>query len=157
MGLCERSAIFNLALVHHGGRAGIGSPPGPRETFGFRKARRRLVLVFGRVPMIWVVFLWFSHVSGRSGGRADERDNPPRAQACDSSTFALCWVLEGSLAGFLWGAFLRSGPPRGHGERYLKAVWPVFCGVRFGGLAGPGGPGKPSKMWGSGLFFVGAF
>jgi hypothetical protein len=35
---------------------------------------------------------------------------------------------------------------------YLKAVWPGCLGVRFRGLAGPGGPGTPvkhSKMWGA--------
>ncbi len=35
------------------------------------------------------------------------------------------------------------------GPGYLKAVWPDFCWVHFRGLAGPGGPGKPSKMCGA--------
>ena len=31
---------------------------------------------------------------------------------------------------------------------YLQAVWPGFCWVRFGGLAGPGGQGTPSNCGG---------
>ena len=36
-----------------------------------------MLVVFGCFPIILVVFLWFSHVSGRSGGRANGRANPP--------------------------------------------------------------------------------
>jgi hypothetical protein len=36
-----------------------------------------VLIVFDRFPMIWVVFLSFSHVSGRSGGRANGRTGEP--------------------------------------------------------------------------------
>ena len=36
-----------------------------------------ILVVFDSFPMILVVFLWFSHVSGRSGGRANGRTGEP--------------------------------------------------------------------------------
>ena len=53
------------------------------------------------------------------------------------------WVPEGSLAGFIWGAFLRSGRPRRPGKA-LKNVG-GFAPHMFEGLPGPPGPARPQK------------
>ncbi len=53
------------------------------------------------------------------------------------------WVLEGSLAGFLGGAFLRFGRPRGPGKAFQKVGGedPHI----FEGSPGPPGPARPQK------------
>ncbi len=53
--------------------------------------------MFGSFAMILVMSLWFSHVSGGSGGRANGRANPPRAQA---SLIRLIEILKLVLIGF---------------------------------------------------------
>ncbi len=52
-----------------------------------------------------------------------------------SAYYSYYWVPDGSLAGFLEGAFLKSGRPRGPGKAFKKVE----------GLPRPPGPAGPQK------------
>ncbi len=81
-----------------------------------------VLVVFARFPMILVVFLWFSHVSGRSGGRANGRANPPRAQAsgCAQVRSRECSGIRGSPPCTLCYAIV----PPGRESAFRAEFWP---------------------------------
>ena len=79
------------------------------------------------------------HASKTLQIKARPRDSPTFGHGCGQRG----WVPEGSLAGFCWGAFLRSGRPRGPGKAFQKVG--VLAPHLFEGLPGRPGPARPQK------------
>ncbi len=90
-----------------------------------------------------LLFVGFGPISGQSWAR--DRYQRPRLEKwyinqrklSRETDFKVVWVPEGSLAGFVGDAFLRSGRPRGPGKA-LKNVLPLTLLKAF-----PGPRGRP--------------
>ncbi len=88
---CGRSRPVGVPVPSGGpNRILIGANRGLTGVFG---CFLMVLVVFGSFPVILFVFHWFSHVSGRSGGRANKRtgeQTPPEHKPDEVVVPVLC-------------------------------------------------------------------